>query len=120
MRKLIAICLLLPSLAGADQRFQPVDLTVDVKSLPLSEQKVLGKLVRASRLMDALFLRQVWAGNESMLLELLEAHSPHLDELLVNKGPWSRLDKNAPFVPGAPPKPPQGNFYPADATKAQL
>jgi hypothetical protein len=120
MRKPIAILLLLPSLALADKRFAPVDLTVDLKAVPANEQKVLGKLVRASRFMDALFLRQVWAGNDSMLIELAKAHSPHLDEFLVNKGPWSRLDKNAPFVPGAPPKPAQGSFYPADATKAQI
>jgi hypothetical protein len=120
MRTLIAILVLFPSLAQADKRFAPVDLTVDLKAIPANEQRVLGKLVRASRFMDALFLRQVWAGNETMLLELAKARSPHLDEFLVNKGPWSRLDKNAPFVPGAPPKPPQGSFYPADATKAQL
>jgi hypothetical protein len=39
---------------------------------------------------------------------------------LINKGPWSRLDHNEPFNPGAPPKPPQANFYPAGATKEQV
>ena len=36
---------------------------------------------------------------------------------LLNKGPWSRLDHDEPFIPGAPAKPEQANFYPADATK---
>ena len=36
------------------------------------------------------------------------------------QGPWSRLDHNEPFIPGAPPKPPQANFYPAGATKAEV
>ena len=43
-----------------------------------------------------------------------------LHYFLINKGPWSRLDHNEPFVPGAPPKPPQGNFYPAGATKEEV
>ena len=104
----------------ADARFAPVDVTVDLKGLPASEVKVLGKLVRAARILDAVFLRQVWSGNEVMLQRLVETHSPLLDDFLLNKGPWNRLDKNAPFVPGAPPKPEPGNFYPPGATKAQV
>ena len=33
-------------------------------------RRVLGKLVEASQLIDALFLRQVWSGNEAMLQDL--------------------------------------------------
>ena len=40
-----------------------------------------------------------------------------LHYFLINKGPWSRLDHNQPFVPGAPAKPESANFYPADATQ---
>ena len=43
-----------------------------------------------------------------------------LHYFLINKGPWSRLDHNEPFVPGAPPKPAGANFYPAGATKAEI
>jgi hypothetical protein len=39
---------------------------------------------------------------------------------LINKGPWSRLDHNEPFILGVPPKPPQANFYPAGATKEEV
>src|SRR5262249_48607132 len=38
-----------------------------------------------------------------------------------NKGPWSRLDHNAPFVPGAPARKPEGaNFYPDGTSKADI
>jgi len=61
--------------------------------------------------MDTLFLRQVWAGNETMLLNLLQDTSElgraRLHYFIVNKGPWSRLDHNEPFIPGAPAKPEQ-------------
>ena len=115
---------------GADQlknmsaRFAPVDLSADASKLPSNERQALAKLVEAAKVMDALFLRQVWAGNEPMLLTLLQDTSPlgreRLHYFLVNKGPWSRLDHNDAFVPGAPAKPEQANFYPPDATKDQV
>src|SRR5882762_10370086 len=115
---------------GADQlknmaaRFAPVDLSADASKLPSNERQALAKLVEAAKVMDALFLRQVWAGNEPMLLTLVQDTSPlgreRLHYFLVNKGPWSRLDHNDAFVPGAPAKPEQANFYPPDATKDQV
>ncbi|WP_375767701.1 hypothetical protein NR798_39430 [Archangium gephyra] len=105
-------------------RFAPVDIQADVSKLPENERRALAKIVQASKLMDPLFLRQVWAGNETLLLDLLKDGSPlgreRLHSFLLNKGPWSRLDHNAPFVPGVPAKPAEGNFYPAGASKAEL
>ncbi len=106
-------------------RFAPVDIKAEVSGLPANERRALAKLVDAARVMDALFLRQVWAGNEALLLELLSDRSPlgamRLRYFLVNKGPWSRLDHNRPFIPGVPAeKPPQANFYPAGATKEEV
>jgi hypothetical protein len=105
-------------------RFAPVDLTADVSKLPENERQALGKLVAAARIFDALFLRQVWEGNETMLLDLARDDSPlgraRRHYFLINKGPWSRLDENQPFIPGAPKKPEEANFYPAGATKAEV
>ncbi len=105
-------------------RFAPTDLSADVSALPESERRALAHMVRAAQVMDALFLRQVWAGNEAMLTALVTDDTPlgraRLGYFLVNKGPWSRLDHNEPFVSGAPPKPAAANFYPADATKEDV
>ena len=102
-------------------RFAPVELTADISSLPTNERQALARLVEAAKIFDSLFLRQVWSGNESMLLALAQDSSElgraRLHYFLVNKGPWSRLDHNEPFIPGAPPKPPQGSFYPPGSTK---
>jgi hypothetical protein len=51
-------------------RFAPVPIGADLSSLSGSERQVLARLVDAARIMDALFLRQVWAGNETMLQRL--------------------------------------------------
>jgi hypothetical protein len=106
-------------------RFAPTDISADLSKLPDNERQALSKLVAASRLMDAIFLRQVWAGNVALLTKLVEDSSPEgqarLRYFLINKGPWSRLDHNQPFLAGVPEeKPAEANFYPAGATKDQV
>ena len=119
-------------------RFAPADIRADVSALPANERHALAKLVEAARVMDSLFLKQVWAGNDAMLQDLAHASVSHsrglsgagaasadlayarLHYFLINKGPWSRLDHNKGFIPGAPEKPEGGNFYPAGATKADV
>src|SRR5689334_13178229 len=104
-------------------RFAPVDLTVDLAALPPNERQALAKIVEASRVFDTLFLRQVWSGNEKMLQDLSGDSSPlgraRLHYFMINKGPWSRIDHNEPFIAGVPPKPPQANFYSSDS-KAEV
>jgi len=106
-------------------RFAPVDLKVDLSKLPDSEKRALVKMVQAARYMDTLFIRQSWAGNQTLLLDLLADTSPlgreRLHAFLLNKGPWSRLDEGRPFIPDVPAKPPaSGNFYPAGSTKEDI
>jgi hypothetical protein len=105
-------------------RFAPTEIGADLSRLSDSDRRVLARLVEASKVIDALFVRQVWSGNEAMLLDLVRDESPagraRLHYFLINKGPWSRLDHDQPFVPGAPAKPAGANFYPADAAKADL
>ena len=105
-------------------RFAPTEIGADLTKLTASDRLVLKKLVEASQIVDGLFLRQAWSGNESMLLDLAQDHTPEgrarLHYFIINKGPWDRLDHRRAFIPGAPARPVGGNFYPADATKAEL
>jgi hypothetical protein len=106
-------------------RFAPVEIRANVSALPAHERRALAKLVEAARIVDALFLRQVWSGNDAMLQQLArDVASPagreRLHYFLLNKGPWSRLDHNRPFIAGAPPKPAGAHFYPSDATKEEI
>jgi Peptidase family M49 len=140
MKHWLAASLLIPSFALAGEairlppeatrlakmaaRFAPVEVRVDVSGLPEGERRALASLVRAARITDSLFMRQMWAGNEALLLRLMEDDSTigreRLHYFMINRGPWSRLDGNAAFVPGVPEKPEAGNFYPAAATKAEV
>ncbi|MEO6224118.1 MAG: hypothetical protein ABIP90_12795 [Vicinamibacterales bacterium] len=105
-------------------RFAPVDIGVDLSTLPSGEREALNAMVEAARIIDGIYLQQVWSENPGLLVRLAADRSPEGQKLLhyflLNKGPWSRLDEDAPFVPGVGPKPDQGNFYPADATKDEV
>ncbi len=105
-------------------RFVPTPIAVDTSRMPEPERRALARLVQAGRLMDPLFLRQVWAGNEALLVRLAGDPTPlgqaRLSFFLLNSGPWDRLAHDAPFLPGVPAKPASANFYPADATKEEV
>src|SRR5262245_48968190 len=68
-------------------RFAPVDIGADVSALPETERRALGALVQAARIMDSLFLRQVWSGNDAMLQWLAR-------ETVTGTGP-ARADADA-------------------------
>jgi len=114
-------------LATKIARFAPTDISANAASLPANEKQALDHLVMAAQLVDGLFLQQVWADNPATLVRLASDTSTlgkaELHYFLINKGPWSRLDHNENFLrAGAhvPPKPPQANFYPADATREEV
>ena len=49
-------------------RFAPADIGADLSALPDNERQALARLVEAARIMDAIFLRQVWSGNDLFAL----------------------------------------------------
>jgi hypothetical protein len=114
----------LATLTKMAARFAPVDIGADVSTLPAEEREALVHLIAAARQVDAIFLRQAWAGNPALLMDLADDDTPlgkaRRAYFMVNKGPWSRLDHDAPFIPGVPAKPEGANFYPAGAAKAEI
>ena len=112
-------------LGAKTSRFAPTDITADVSHLSENDRKTLDKIIEAAKLLDPLYLRQVWSGNEALLKKLEADTTPEgkerLHYFMINKGPWSRLDKNEPFIEGVPhEKPPQAGFYPDDMTKEEF
>ncbi|HEX9579038.1 MAG TPA: hypothetical protein VF993_14895 [Myxococcales bacterium] len=105
-------------------RFAPTEVSARLDALADNERAALSRIVAAARWMDTLYLRQVWVGNESLLLQLSQDHSPlgraRLHLFLINKGPWSNLDHDAPFIPGVGPRSDAANFYPPGATKEEI
>jgi hypothetical protein len=112
-------------LARKIARFAPTELTADTSKLPAKDRQALDKIIAAAKLLDPLFLRQVWSGNEALEKKLMADKSAagreRLHYFLINDGPWSRLDSNEPFIEGVPrEKPHAANYYPEDMTKDEF
>ncbi len=115
----------LVQLKQMEARFAPVEMRVDTSGLSPDDRKALVKLIEAARLVDDIFLTQLWSGNQAMYARLKKDATPlgkaRLEYFWLNKGPWSDLDDFAAFVPGAPPrKLPGADFYPEDMQRTEF
>ncbi len=103
-------------------RFAPTSLRVDTSKLSPGDQKALVKLLEAARILNRVFMRQLWSGNLELNARLGKDTTPlgkaRRDYFWLNKGPWSDIDAYRAFLPGVPPRKPLGaNFYPEAMTK---
>ncbi|MDT7603827.1 MAG: hypothetical protein QOF61_1824 [Acidobacteriota bacterium] len=115
----------LAELTAKIRRFSPTVITADTSRLSAGDRRALLKIVEAARLLDPLFLRQVWSGNSALERKLAADRSPlgraRLHYFYINDAPWSRLDENTAFLAGVPhEKVPQANYYPDDMTKDEF
>jgi hypothetical protein len=129
---LIAATLLFPShvpdaaeLRRMAARFAPTDLRVDVSHLSAGDRRALRILIEATELIDRIYLEQKWSGNLSKWAALgrdtTELGLARRHYFWINKGPWSELDAQQAFLPDVPERKPRGaNFYPGDASKAEI
>jgi hypothetical protein len=109
-----------PDVAARLAEYAPTTLTADISALPEGERRALGELIAAGRVMDEIFLRQVWTGNPE-LRDLVAAYdgpdAAAVREFFdVNFGPWDRLAENEPWL-STWPKPAGAGFYPPELTK---
>ncbi len=107
------------------EQFAPTPLQVDVSHLNPGDRGALLKLVQAGRVIDAIFLQQLWSGNQALYRNLEQDHTPigraRLRLFSIYKSPWSDLDAHRAFMPGVPPRKPLGaNFYPEDMTRDEF
>ena len=113
-----------PELARKVARFAPTTLTADTSKLTAKDRQALDKIIAAAKLLDPLFLRQVWSGNEALEKKLQAdksaAGQQRLHYFYINDGPWSRLDEKEPFIEGVPKKLEGANYYPEDMTKEEF
>jgi hypothetical protein len=100
------------------EKYTRVRLTADLGPLSSNERQMIGLLIEAADLMDALFWQQAY-GDPAPLLEAAEDEKL-AQYLRINYGPWDRLANNEAFVEGVGPKPEGANFYPADMSKEEF
>jgi hypothetical protein len=125
---LLAAAAVMPDLNQLHQmsaRFAPITLKYDASKLSGADRKALAKLVEAARVLNFLFMDQLWSGSRELYARLQKDTSPlgkaRAHYFWLNKGPWSDLDAHAAFIPGVPErKPPGANFYPSDMTREEF
>jgi hypothetical protein len=115
----------LPDLAQLEKmasRFAPTPLRVNTSRLSAGDRQALVKMIEASRILDDIFMQQMWDGGLALYRQLQKDTTPlgkaRLHYFWINKTPWSELDEYKAFLPGVPPRKPLGaNFYPESMTK---
>jgi Peptidase family M49 len=113
----------LPQLNAMAARFAPTPLRVDTSHLTSGDQEALVKLIEAARVLNPIYMNQLWSGDLALFKKLQADKTPlgraRLHYFWINKGPWSDLDEFRAFIPGVPARKPLGaNFYPESMTKA--
>ena len=104
-------------------KFVPTELKYDANSLDERQKKVVEKLYEASKVMDEIFLDQVYSKNYQIKQDLEKQDTKEAKEKLelfnIMFGPFNRLEDDAPFI-GTEKKPLGANFYPEDMTKDEF
>ena len=109
---------------GQIAKLAPVEISVDPSLLNENDKAVLAKLVEAAKLMDEIFLRQVYSRNVAIREALQQGSNPDYPTLLtyftINFGPFDRLNHDEPFINLKHKKPAGANFYPEDMTRDEF
>jgi hypothetical protein len=98
--------------------YAKVKLTTDIDKLTANERAVLPLLIQAAQVMDELFWEQAYPMRDSLLERI--KHQETKEFVMINYGPWDRLNGNKPFVAGIGEKPAGSGFYPSDITREEL
>lgn len=112
----------LTELETMTNRFAQTPLRVETSALSQGDRQALAKLIEAARVLDRIFLKQLWSGNPELYSKLQQDKTPlgkaRFRYFWLNKGPWSDIDEYKAFLPGVPPrKLVSSNFYPAEMSK---
>lgn len=94
------------------------ELSADLSALTEKERAMLPLLIDAAEIMDNLFWKQSYGDKDALLASITDTAIRNF--VLINYGPWERLNGNEPFVEGVGPKPLGAQFYPVDMTKEEF
>ncbi|MGZ4815336.1 MAG: dipeptidyl-peptidase 3 family protein [Terriglobales bacterium] len=106
-------------------RFAPTPINVDTSKLSTGDKQALVKLIEAARVINPLFMQQIWSKNLETWTKVKGDDSPlgkaRAHYYWINKMPWDSLNALKAFMPGVPERKPLGaNFYPEDMTKEEF
>ena len=104
-------------------QYAKTDIKYDANLLDENQKIVVQKLFEAAKVMDEIFLEQVYSKNVEIKSQLENSENTEdkqkLEYFNINVGPFDRLDHDKPFI-GEATKPLGANFYPEDMTKEEF
>lgn len=98
--------------------YKSIQLTSDLSKLKDEEKAALVYLLKAAKHADNIFWMQCYGNKDSVLSRTSDESVRKF--LLLNYGPWDRLNNDAPFIEGVGPKPPGAALYPEGLTKEEF
>lgn len=107
-----------PNIEEKVEEFIPFTLSTDLSVLSEKEKQMLPLLFEAAQVMDDLFWKQSWGNKQELMANTPDENLKKF--MLINYGPWERLNDNQSFVEGIGEKPQGAQFYPADMTKEEF
>jgi hypothetical protein len=99
-------------------KYVSFELTADVSKLTGKERQMLPLLIQAADKMNDLFWYESYGDKDALLSSISDEDTKQY--IMINYGPWDRLDGNSSFVEGIGEKPAGANFYPKDMTKEEF
>ncbi|PID60798.1 MAG: peptidase [Ignavibacteriae bacterium] len=104
-------------------QYSKTSINYNESLLDENQKVVVQKLYEAAKIIDELFLEQVYDKNleikDSLKNSKNKFEKRELEYFNINFGPFDRLDHNKPFI-GNSEKPKGANFYPKDLTKDEF
>src|SRR5205823_14248582 len=105
------IAAIFPNLAELNAmaaKFAPTPLAADTSHLSEGDRQAVIKLIEAGRVVDELFMQQLWSDNVNLYKKLQTSPlgKARLNLFWIYKGPWSDLDEHRASLPDVPERKP--------------
>jgi len=98
--------------------YKKIELKADLSWLSAKEKEIIKILINAADIMDDIFWIEAYGDKEALLNSVKDEYTKQF--VIINYGPWDRLNGNKPFVDGVGEKPAGANYYPVDMTKEEF
>lgn len=98
--------------------YAPFTLTSNLSHLSDNQKEMIGLLIEAGEIMDALFWKQAFGNKQELLSSIEDPKAKKFAQ--INYGPWDRLDNNKSFLEGYDKKSKGAEFYPDDMTVTEF
>ena len=100
------------------EQYKKVELKADLSALTANEKEMIKLFIEAADIMDGIFWKEAYGDKDKLLSDIKDDYAKQF--VIINYGPWDRLDGNKPFIEGTGEKPAGAGYYPKDMKKEEF